>query len=136
MRVLLIFLSFLGFCSVLYSAGNISNIRTSFNNGKQRIVIDTDGNKEPAYYIRKGKEVIDITMEKTISIDKAKTFAELLGNTNFIKKASFIVLPEENETIISLNINDKTSDDIFSLTKPSRLVIDLEKTKPVKEEPK
>ena len=52
----------------------------------------------------------------------------------FIKKASFIVLPEEKETIISLNINEKTSEDIFSLAKPSRLVIDLEKTKLIKGE--
>ena len=134
MRVLFTLLFFFGFCSMLYSAENITNVRTSFNNGKQRIVMDIDGNKEPAYYVRKGKNTIDITVERIVTMDKAIAFAELLGNTNFIKKASFIVLPEEKETIISLIVNDKTSDDIFSLSKPSRLVIDLEKNKPVKEE--
>jgi len=118
---------------MLYSADSVTNVRTSFNNGKQRIVMDIDGDNEPAYYVRKGRNVIDITIERTISMDKAKTFAELLGNTNFIKKASFIVLPDEKETIISLSIGDKVSDDIFALAKPSRLVIDLEKTKPIKE---
>ena len=134
MRVLFILLFFFGFCSVLYSAGNIANVRTSFNNGKQRIVMDIDGEEEPAYYVRKGKNVIDLTVEGITTIDKARAFAELLGNTNFIKKASFIVLPEEKETIISLSISDKTSDDVFSLAKPSRLVIDLEKTKSIKGE--
>jgi len=123
----------LGSYSMLYSADSVTNVRTSFNNGKQRIVMDIDGDNEPAYYVRKGRNVIDITIERTISMDKAKTFAELLGNTNFIKKASFIVLPDEKETIISLSIGDKVSDDIFALAKPSRLVIDLEKTKPIKE---
>ena len=94
--------------------------------------MDIDGEEEPAYYVRKGKNIIDVTVELTTSMDNAKTFAELLGSTNFIKKASFIVLPEEKETIISLSINDKTNDDIFSLAKPSRLVIDLEKNKPIK----
>jgi hypothetical protein len=119
---------------VLYSAGNITNVRTSFNNGKQRIVVDIEGDEEPTYYVRKGKNVVDITMEKVISMDKARAFAELLGNTNFIQKASIIVLPEEKETIISLNVNSSTSDDVFALAKPSRLVVDLEKTKPIKEE--
>lgn len=134
MRIILILSFFFISFSMLYSAENITNVRTSFNNGKQRIVVDIEGEEEPTYYVRKGKNVIDITMEKIISIDKARTFAELLGNTNFIQKATFIVLPEEKETIISLNVNDNTSDDVFSLAKPSRLVIDLEKTKPIKEE--
>lgn len=134
MRIILILSFFFISYSMLYSAENITNVRTSFNNGKQRIVIDIEGDEEPAYYVRKGKNVIDITMERIVSIDKARTFAELLGNTNFIQKATFIVLSEEKETIISLNVNDNTSDDVFSLAKPSRLVIDLEKTKPIKEE--
>ena len=134
MRVLFTLLFFFGSCSALYSADSITNVRTSFNSGKQRLVIDMDGNNEPAYYVRKGKNTLDITIEKFITIDKATSYAELMGNTNFIKKASFIALPEEKETIISLSINDNTSDDIFALAKPSRLVIDLERTKPIKGE--
>lgn len=134
MRFLFILLLFFGFNPWLYPAGNISNIRTSFSSGKQRIVIDVDGEKEPAYYVRKSKNVIDITLEKTLSTDNVKLFAGLLNDTNFINKVSFVVLPEESETIISINVKDKTSDDIFSLTSPPRLVIDLEKAKPIKEE--
>lgn len=134
MRVFLVFLLFGWLCSSLYSADNITNVRTSFNKGKQRVVIDIDGNDEPAYYVRKGKNEIDLTIERITTPDKAESFAGLLSGTNYIQKASFILLPDEKETIISIDINDKVSDDIFSLAGPSRIVIDLEKTRPVKGE--
>ena len=129
MRILTVLLLFLGLNLPLYSGAELSNIRTSFEKGKQRIVIDLDGNSEPAYYIRKGKETIDITIESSTTIDKAKGYAELLANTNFVKKATFIVLPEEDEIIISMSMNEKVADDIFALGSPSRIVVDLEKAK-------
>jgi len=134
MRVLFIFLLSYGLCSMLYPAEEITNIRTSLIKGKQRIVIDIDGSEEPAYYVRKDKETIDVTIERTLPEGKAESFASLLGNTNYVRKAQFIILPEEKETIISISTKGKVSDDVFALANPSRIVIDLEKIKPVKGE--
>ncbi len=116
----------------LCSTSNITNIRTSFNAGKQRVVIDIDSNDEPAYYVRKGRYELDLTIEGITTPEKAANFAELLSNTNYIQKASLMILAQEKETIMSIITKDKVSDDIFALAGPSRIVIDLERTTTVK----
>ena len=110
-------------------ASEISNIRAAKDGQKERLVIDIDGQKEPAFYVKKSKDQIHITIEATINEQRKQEFTKLLEKTRYINSANFIVLNKENEVIITLNMNPglKISEEIFSLPSPSRVVVDLEK---------
>lgn len=111
------------------NASEISNIRTAKDGQKQRIVIDIDGQKEPAFYIKKAKNEINITIETVLSYQRSNEFKKVLEGTRYIERANFTLLEKEGETILTIftNPKEKVSDEIFALPSPSRLVIDLDK---------
>lgn len=123
-----LFIMLLGLSTCL--ASTISNIRTSLNNDKQRIVIDLNTEGEPAYYINKNKSSIELTLEAIIDSKNIEGFKELLSNSHYVEEASFLLLPDENESIITLKLKTGTVPDIFSIANPARLVIDLETPSP------
>lgn len=116
------------FCQGLW-AGEISNIRTAKDGQKERVVIDIDGQKEPAFYVKKAKDQIHITIEATINEQRKQEFTKVLEKTRYINSSEFIDLNKENEVIITLYTKPgmKIYDEIFALPNPSRVVVDLEK---------
>lgn len=106
---------------------DISNIRVSRSGDKQRVVIDINSDSESAFYVRKGKDSITLTMEAVMRRDKEDQFKKLLEKTKYIDGVSFINLEEEGEFIAELRLTGTVYDNVFTLSNPSRLVIDLDK---------
>lgn len=118
-------------CSSIYSLDaetiNLTNIRTSYKTGTQRIVLDITGENEPAYYLKKETDSLYLTIEANIPMDKVFSFKKILENTNNIKSIQFLRLPEEGESTLIINLKGKTSEEIMSLPNPSRVVLDINK---------
>ncbi|MFH1222726.1 MAG: AMIN domain-containing protein [Pseudomonadota bacterium] len=105
---------------------DVTNVRTSTTNGKQRIVLDINSDNEPAVYSKKAKNIICVTVETYMDQGKESQFAKLLSNTSYVKNVDFINLPDEGEVIIQLKLSGDVYDNVFTLSNPSRLVIDLD----------
>jgi len=120
------FILFFVMCSTAFGA-DITNIRTSRNSGKQRVVVDINSDNEPAFYKRDSKNSITLTIEARMDQAKEEQFKKLLANTNYINSVSFINLSDEGEVIAEIRLSGKASNNIFALSNPSRLVIDLDK---------
>ena len=123
---LLVLLSVLIPASLLArTQANISNIRTSVKANIQRIVFDITGEKDPAYYLKKEGQSLNITLEALISPAQEQKLSRKIENSKYISSVEFLTLEDEEETIITLNLNKRVKEDVFSLPSPSRLVIDL-----------
>lgn len=106
---------------------NLTNIRTSYKTGTQRIVLDITGETEPPYYLKKEQNILYVTIEANIPMEKIFAFKKTLENTNNIKSIQFLRLPEENESTLIINLKSRTSEEIMSLPNPSRVVLDINK---------
>ncbi len=104
---------------------NISNIRTSTKANTQRIVFDITGENDPAYYLKKEGQSLNITLEALISPAQEQKLSRKIENSKYISSVEFLTLEDEKETIITLNLNERVREDVFSLPSPSRVVIDL-----------
>ncbi|MCX6113203.1 MAG: hypothetical protein NTY22_08000 [Proteobacteria bacterium] len=111
------------------SANHLNNIRTSFKGGIQRIVFDITGENEPAYYIKKDKNTLSLTLETSLSTDKDRILKKTLENTHYIGNVQFLHLPEEEELIITMDLKTNTSEEIMTLPHPSRVVVDISRNK-------
>ena len=113
----------------LYSADSytyeIRSIRTSFNRGKQRIVIDLDGKNETSFYVKKWGNILAIAIEARLDKLKAKELKNLLKKTPYIDHVQFVDLNDEGEVMINLHLSQDVLSSIFTLPSPSRVVIDM-----------
>ena len=116
-----------------YSANNqtcnLSNIRTSFKGGIQRIVFDITTENEPAYYIKKDKGSVSLTLETNVATNKQKALIKSLENTHYIGKVQFLNLPDEGELIITMELKTGSVKEVMTLPHPSRVVVDISKDK-------
>jgi hypothetical protein len=126
---LLLALSVIIPCSslVAQNAPDISNLRTSIKANTQRLVFDITGEKDPAYYVKKDKNTLNVTLEAKLNTLKEDEFIKKIDKSKYISSIEFLTLPDENETIISIALNSGVKEDVFSLPSPSRVVIDLKK---------
>ncbi len=126
MRIFFVTLIFItGFGSM---ATELSNIRTAKDGSKYRIVIDLDGQKEPAFYVKKAKDKIYLTIEASVNEQRIPEFIKVLEKTNNIEKVELMAFNKEKEVILAFSTNptQKISEEIFALPNPSRVVIDVE----------
>jgi hypothetical protein len=112
---------------VAQNAPDISNLRTSIKANTQRLVFDITGEKDPAYYVKKDKNTLNVTLEAKLNTLKEDEFIKKIDKSKYISSIEFLTLPDENETIISIALNSGVKEDVFSLPSPSRVVIDLKK---------
>ena len=118
-----------------YSANSptssLSNIRTSFRGGVQRIVFDITTENEPAYYVKKDpdKGTVSLTLETNVVANKEKALIKNLENTHYIGKVQFLNLTDEGELIITMELKAGVIKEVMTLPHPSRVVIDLIKDK-------
>jgi hypothetical protein len=98
----------------------INDFRTSFHQGKQRIVIDIDSNKKPSFYI---KDNI-ITIEARINSNKIEEIKKNFRNKHFVQQLDIVSLNNEGEVIIVIKTKAKI-EKVFALPSPSRVVIDI-----------
>ena len=116
-----------------YSANNqassLSNIRTSFKGGVQRIVFDITTENEPAYYVKKDKGTVSLTLETNISANKEKALIKNIENIHYIGKVQFLNLADEGELIITMELKEGAINEVMTLPNPSRVVIDISKDK-------
>lgn len=111
--------------SIAKTPASISNLRTSVKARTQRLVFDITGENDPAYYIKKEKQTLNLSLEATLSPAKENEFIKKIENSKYISSVEFLTLPDEKETIVSMVLKNGVKEDIFSLPSPSRIVIDL-----------
>lgn len=111
--------------SIAKAPASISNLRTSVKARTQRLVFDITGENDPAYYIKKEKQTLNLSLEATLSPAKENEFIKKIENSKYISSVEFLTLPDEKETIVSMVLKNGVKEDIFSLPSPSRIVIDL-----------
>ena len=116
-------------CHANSSISDLSNIRTSVKADVQRIVFDITGENEPAYYLKKDKDTINLTLEASISPSKETELKKKLQNSRYIDSIKILHLPEEGESILSIKLKTKTFEQFMALPNPSRVVIDISKNK-------
>jgi DNA-binding transcriptional ArsR family regulator len=104
---------------------SISNLRTSVKANTQRLVFDITGENDPAYYIKKEKQTLNLTLEASLSPTKESEFIKKIEDSRYISSVEFLTLTDEKETVVSMTLKAGVKEDIFSLPSPSRVVIDL-----------
>ncbi len=104
----------------------LKSIRNSYipSRGYERIVFDFTSNNTPKIYGKISGE------EKKVYIDffntTLATTMDKLKNIKYLKNIDFFTL-DEGRLSVELNFERKVSFDIFYLTNPGRLVIDVKK---------
>ncbi|MEI6080270.1 MAG: hypothetical protein WCQ53_06525 [bacterium] len=116
-------------CPASSPVNDLSNIRTSVKADVQRIVFDITGENEPAYYLKKDKDTINLTLEASISPSKEIELKKKLQNSKYIDSIKVLHLPAEGELILSMKLKAKTFEQFMALPNPSRVVIDISKNK-------
>lgn len=105
---------------------HLKNVRNSYvpSLGYERIVFDFDENQAPSIY------GMLATPQKKIYIDFFNTVlsAQLnkLKNAKFVSKVDVFTL-DKKALSVELSLKEKASFDVFILTNPARLVIDIKK---------
>lgn len=99
----------------------ITSVRSSANQGYERIVIDFNTTTAPKLYGH-------ITANKKVSIDffdtSISTTQPQLKNSKYVKAIDFITVDGKTMTM-EMSLKGKSSFDIFYLDNPGRLVIDV-----------
>jgi hypothetical protein len=104
-------------------ASSVTAVRNSAVNGRgyERVVVDFNTPSVPKLYGH-------ITANKKLSIDFFDTSIETsqpqLKNSKFVKSIDFITVDGKTLTM-EMNLKGKSSFDVFYLTDPGRLVIDI-----------
>lgn len=105
---------------------SLENLRNSFDTarGYERLVFDFAGGEPPRVYgmINQNEKKLYIDFFNTGIGSQLKT----LKNTKYVKSVDFFTL-DVKDLSVELNFKEKVSFDIFILTNPARLVIDVKK---------
>lgn len=109
-----------------YSA-SIVNLRTAWyvKEHRERIVIDLNSSKEPAFYKKRSGNTISINLEASIEKDKNIRLAKILQKTHYINSGQIMSFDDEKEVTIQILVKKGVKEKFFTLANPSRLVIDL-----------
>jgi hypothetical protein len=104
----------------------LSSIRNSFfkSRGYERLVFDFDMENPPRMYghISKGKKKIYIDFFNTTLNKKMASVSKV----KYVNSVDFFAI-DKNNLSVEVNLADKVSYDIFYLSNPGRLVIDIQK---------
>ena len=104
----------------------LSSVRNSFfkSRGYERVVFDFSGNNPPRLYghISKKKKKVYIDFFNTSLKKEIPSIKKL----KFVESVDFFAI-DKNQLSIEINFSKKVSYDIFYLTNPGRLVIDIQK---------
>jgi hypothetical protein len=107
-------------------SAELTSIRNSFNSKKkfERIVLDFTSNLPPRVYgfisSKNKKLYIDLFNTRIAARDK------MIKKTKYIKSVDFYQL-DKNKLSVEFNLDKNYNFDVFYLTGPSRLVIDIKK---------
>jgi hypothetical protein len=105
---------------------SLKSIRSRFNSSKgyERIVLDFDTNNPPRIYglISQGKKKLFIDLFNTT----IGTSDRMIKKTKFVSSIDVYQL-DTNKLSLELNLRKSYNFDVFYLSNPSRLVIDIKK---------
>jgi len=104
----------------------LKGIRNSFfkSRGYERVVFDFEGSSPPRLYghISKEKKKIYIDFFNT----KLNKSMSSISKIKFVSSVDFFTI-DKNNLSVEVNLDGRVSYDIFYLTNPGRLVIDIQK---------
>lgn len=106
-------------------SSELVGMRNSYfkSRGYERVVFDFDGANPPSLYghISNSKKKVYLDLFGT-SLNKAMS---TIKQIKFVKSVDFFKI-DKNQLSVEMNLADKVSFDIFYLTNPGRLVIDIQ----------